>query len=99
MPPLTRLDDPEKGAMTTVTLHPVADALPSALPTAQVSSAEFKVNSTTVDGLRAQILSIGESPKPPSRTSKRKVGRRIRFALWFNTYRFVTSVYPKKHIV
>jgi hypothetical protein len=80
--------------MEVVSPRPVAITLPSTLPTAHILSAEFKVNSTTADQLRSQILAATEISKPPPKAPKPKVSRLIRFSLWFNTYRkfFLLSV-------
>jgi hypothetical protein len=83
--------------MEVVSPRPVAITLPSTLPTAHILSAEFKVNSTTADQLRSQILAATEISKPPPKAPKPKVSRLIRFSLWFNTYRFVLSTLLGKH--
>jgi hypothetical protein len=92
MPSPARLDDPEQDVMTTVSLQ----APSSALPTGQISSIEFKVNSLTVDKIGSQMGVASEKPKPPPKKSRRKVGRLIRFSLWFNTYRWVLFVFFPK---
>jgi len=88
MPSPARLDDPEQDAMTTVS----PQALPSALPTGQISSVKFQVNSLTVDKIESHMGVVSEKSKPLPKKSERRVGRLIRFALWFNTYRLVLSV-------
>ena len=96
MSPPARLDDPEKDSMTTVSLQPMAIALPSVPPTAQISSVELKVNGLTADQIKSYIVATGDKPKPPPKKSGRKVGRLIRFALWFNTYRFAPFAFLPK---
>jgi len=93
MPAPTIIDDPEKGTMQIVGPDAVAIGLPKAPPMSHINSAQFKVNETTLDQIKSQLISASQLQKPPKKV-ERKVSRAIRFSLWFNTYRkfFVFTV-------
>jgi hypothetical protein len=94
MPAPTTLDDPEKGAMQIVTPEAVAMSLAKVRPTSQIHSADFKVNETTLDQIKSQLIAASQTQKPaPPKKVQRKVSRFIRFSLWFNTYRLVHCSY------
>lgn len=87
MPSPSTLEDPEKGDMQLVASQAMTTVL---------SNAEFKVNVPGLE-LKAQDLPAVEviKPNPPApKKTLPKASRRIRFALWFNTYRkfFLISV-------
>jgi hypothetical protein len=94
MPSPTIIDDPEKGTMQIVVPHEVAIAHSKARPTSRINSAEFKINETTLDQIKSQLIATSQTQKPPPKKVQRKVSRAIRFSLWFNTYRkfFVFTV-------
>jgi len=94
MPAPTIIDDPEKGTMQIVSPDAVAIGLPKAPPMSHINSAQFKVNETTLDQIKSQLISASQLQKPPPKKVERKVSRAIRFSLWFNTYRFVHPSYP-----
>jgi hypothetical protein len=96
MPAPTILDDPEKGTMQIVSPEAVATSLAKVRPTSQISSADFKVNETTLHQIKSQLIAAASQKQkpPPPKKVQRKVSRFIRFSLWFNTYRkfFVFTV-------
>lgn len=60
---------------------------PNRLP--DLEKGTLKVPATHIIYLpTSTILVSTEKPNPPPKKLVRKVSRRIRFVLWFNTYRF-----------